>query len=514
MLRFEVYREGKLAENIDLAGAYLFGQDGIPVRADVAFSDGVIHCQKQAPGPCGLAIVWDAGKVGRFIIPTTRLPERRRPYVLNLELARAQVMQTSKKCEDWGLFDYPDAEHINRQFRDLRRKFIEAVKCETSADAAVMADEVLTGGMEINEKIALFHADIFLARRKSDTAAADRFQFGSRVDLDGSKKQYLQRLNEAFDFLSVPSEWKHTEPKERQNEYSLLDKWVDWSAKLNKPVHMGPLVNFAPENLPQWLYIWEHDREAMQDLVYEHIQRLVNRYKDKVSVWKIVSGIHAQNEFNFNFEQLLELTRMSCLLVKKLDHNASTLIEIIMPWGEYYARNQRTIPPLLYADMAVQSGIKFDGFGLQLRMGVPRDGYFLRDLMQISALLDEFVGFGKPLHITACQAPSRAEGGSTASGDEGPMATASAGRWHAPWSQRLQAEWLQAICRIAISKPRVQSICWSELIDSDEMLIPGGGLCGKDMQPKLAFRELRNFRSHLSRGNVSTTPISAANNKK
>ena len=39
-------------------------------------------------------------------------------------------------------------------------------------------------------------------------------------------------------------------------------------------------------------------------------------------------------------------------------------------------------------------------------MGVPVDGYYLRDLLQVSSLLDEFVGFGKTVHITACQVPS------------------------------------------------------------------------------------------------------------
>ncbi len=512
MLRFEVYRDGKPADDIDLAGAYLFGQDGIPVRADIAFADGVIHCRKHAPGPCGLAVVWDAGKVGRFLIPTTRLPERGRPYNLNLELARAQMMQTARKREDWGLFDYRDAGQLNKQYRAVGRKFIEAIKCHDPAEAAKLADRVVADGMILNEKIALFHADIFLAHRKTGTGA-ERFNFGCGIDINGEGQAYARRLNDAFDFLSIPSEWKKTEPKERLNEYTLTDKWVNWAAKIKKPVHFGPLVSFAPQDLPQWLYIWEHDREALRDLVYEHIQRLVNRYKQKVSVWKVLCGIHAQNEFNFNFEQLLELTRMSCLLVKKIDHDADALIEIIMPWGEYYARNQRTIPPLLYADMAVQSGVKFDGFGLQLRMGAPRDGYFLRDLMQISSLIDEFMSFGKPLHITACQAPSGASGGGADTNGRRKGVAPSAGRWHAPWSERLQAEWLQALCRIAISKPHVQSICWADLDDADDMLISGGGLCRKDLSPKMAYRELRNFRAQFLSGNVSTTPISAANGK-
>jgi len=33
------------------------------------------------------------------------------------------------------------------------------------------------------------------------------------------------------------------------------------------------LVNFTEYNLPDWIYIWEHDFETIRDLVYEHIRR-------------------------------------------------------------------------------------------------------------------------------------------------------------------------------------------------------------------------------------------------
>jgi hypothetical protein len=136
------------------------------------------------------------------------------------------------------------------------------------------------------------------------------------------------------------------------------------------------------------------------------VQRIASRYSKQVQVWNVVSGIHANNSFNLSFEQLMELTRMCCLLVKKLSPHATVMLELVMPWGEYYAHNRRTIPPMMYADMAVQSGIKFDAFGLQLMMGIPQDGHFVRDLLQISSLLDEFVAFGKTVHVSACQVPS------------------------------------------------------------------------------------------------------------
>jgi hypothetical protein len=505
MIRFDVFRNEKPADSIELSGMYLFGQDAIPVRAEVVAEGGRISCSKHVPGACGLALLWEAGDSGHFLLPSTRLTDRDAPYNLNIELARAQTARLIQKREDWGLFDYPEAEQLNKDFDALRRKFIESLKISDPLKASVLADNVLQEALTLGEKMALFHADILLKRRRITSAGGLRTDFGCRVDLFSTGEEYKDRLREAFDFVFVPMHWKHTEPKERQHQYSQIDAWVDWAARARKPIHAGPLLSFEPVSLPEWLFIWEHDYEALRDLVYEHIQQVVTRYQKQVSVWRVVCGIHAFNCFNLSFEQLMELTRMSCLLVKKIAPHSQVLIELAMPWGEYYARNQRTIPPMLYADMIVQSSVKFDAFGVRLLMGVPVDGFYVRDLLQVSAMLDEFVPMHKPLHVTSCQVPSAV---TADSGDawQGKAPVRKAGRWHTPWSPRLQAEWLQAFYRIGLSKPFVESICWRDLADYEGHYLPHGGLCQKDMTPKLAYKELRNFRAYLA-SNAAEGPL-------
>ncbi len=497
MLRFEVYRDGAPIEDIDLSGAYLFGQDGIPLRAELAVADGRITCNKRVAGASGLALLWQAGEAGEFMLPTCRLPERDEPYLLNLELARAQVMRIAQKREDWGLFDYPDGAALNEEYAGLRKKFVEALKAvDAPAAAAVLADEALVAGLNLGERIALFHAEIFINRRKAVGPAGMRTTFGCTTTLNAVSEEFQALLRDAFDYINIPTPWKHIEPKERVYEYGYVDAWITWAGRCKKIIHAGPLLSFEPSCLPDWMYLWENDYETLRDMIYEHIQRTVKRYGRAVHYWKVPSGIHAFNNFNLNFEQLMELTRMTCQLVKKLAPRSCVVIDLVMPWSEYYARNQRSIPPLLYADMAVQSGIRFDAFGVQIYMGAPADGHYVRDLMQTSAMLDEFVGFAKPLHITACQVPSEAAP-DPADAWSGEVDAAKAGQWHVPWSPRLQAEWLQAFYRVAISKPYVESICWRDLSDAPGHYLPHGGLCSSDLVPKLAYNELRNFKSWL-----------------
>ena len=163
---------------------------------------------------------------------------------------------------------------------------------------------------------------------------------------------------------------------------------------------------FQENQLPDWLAMYETDFDTVRNLIFEHVRRVVERYSNYVLHWDVISGVHADNTFNFTFEQLMELTRVTTALVKQLAPRAQAIIDLTSPWGEYYARNQRTIPPMLYADMVVQSGIGFDGIGAQFLFGAPSDGMFVRDMFQISEKLDRLGNFGKPVHLTAVQVPS------------------------------------------------------------------------------------------------------------
>jgi hypothetical protein len=173
---------------------------------------------------------------------------------------------------------------------------------------------------------------------------------------------------------------------------------------------------------------------------------------------------------------------MSVGLVKKVNPAARTLVELTQPWGEYYATNQRSIPPLLYAEMIVQSGISFDMFGLQLRFGVPRDGCWQRDLFQISAMLDRFAPFGKPLMVSGLQVPSQ------------PDASSNAGSWRKPWNEAMQSKWLESITDIALSKPFVEAVSWYDMVDLPSMAIPFGGLSNADLSPKQALKTWGSLR--------------------
>jgi len=482
VLRFQLFDDGKPAKKADLAFAYLFGSDAVPLRAELEFKNGTVLCTKRSAGPAGIALPWNIDGVGDVLLETVRLQERDQPFVLPLELMRGLMMQLCHKIEDWGLFDCLDAEALNVRVNNARDRLIEAMKIDDPAQIAAAASSALAQAAATAEEMTALHAKVLLERRQQ-TAGFTRRVFGCHVDLDAPIEQLGPLLEGNFDFVTLPFPWRVVEPNEQNFNYKAADAWVDWLAKKRIPIKGTPLVCFQEHNVPDWLYIWEHDFETVRDLVADHVRRILARYGNHIQVWDVISGIHAAQSFSFNFEQLIELTRVAANVARQAAPRCLSIIDIVAPWGEYYAKNQRTIPPMLYAEMALQSGISFDALGLRFCFQPGPEGMYTRDMFQISALLDRFGAFGKPLHITAVQVPSNNVSG--------------AGAWRGKWSPDTQARWLKEFYTIALSKPFVDTVCWRTPADKTKTKSPGLGLFNADLSPKPAFNELMALRREI-----------------
>jgi len=500
MLKFLVFDEqGNPATDLTLRNAHILGADGSAMRANITFEQGQIVCEKREVGSAALALQHPVGELGELTLQTCLLPERADPYVLDLELARHRLMLLYVKQEEWGLFDLPAEHPVTKQGRTARLELIEAL-CAQRTDPAAAAQHArasLAAALDGSEELALHHSSLLLNRRRA-TGSGPRFPIGCGTAVDQTHERVRQALLHNFDFLQLPMPWRLLAPEEGEYQWQQMDNWVEWANRNRMPILAGPVISFEPSNLPDWLFIWEHDYDTVRDLIYEHAERVVQRYKNRVNVWKVVSGLHVNSHFSFNFEQLMDLTRMATMLVKKAAPHARTLIEIREPFGEYYAQNPRSIPPMMYVDLIVQSGINFDGFALRMMNGQAQSGQYTRDLMQLSALLDHFAGYGKSLYVTL-GAPSEPVTQMMLPGaDSGEPTDDNSGFWRRPWSQNVQAHWLEAAMQVCASKPFVEAVAWAEMVDHPHIELPLSGLVSEEYHPKSALRRLVSFRQTLS----------------
>ncbi len=488
-MRFQVFENGEVANKFTLSGDYLFGADGIGIRRTrITFKNAFLECKKPNLETAGLALLWPIEGFGKVLLPTTCLPERTHPYILNLEIARAKLMQIINKREDWSFFNQLEGlEDISKQTQRLFIRAIQNIK-EPSL-ASKLADESLKKAIVFSEKLTVKQAEsLFYARCISH--GFGRGCLGCRIDpMQVNNPEYVEKLLDLFGSVTIPINWAQIEPYQGQYNFSPLDVCIEALGKRKLKFGAGPLLCFSRECLPEWLLRSKASFEKIRDTSYQFALRVAGRYSGIIHTWCVISGLNAFNHFGFNFEQVLEMTRAANMAVKAGSDRALKIVEICDPWGEYYATTLNTIPPLVYIDMVVQSGINFDAFGLPMRFGKNQAGMYVRDMMQISAILDYFAVIAKPLYITDVAVPSQ-----NADGLDEPEA---AGMWHQEWDQTWQAQWIEQFYKIAFSKLFVDTVTYSNLTDTADSAIAYSGLLTNQFGPKKSFRALKKLHDAI-----------------
>ena len=513
MLSFLVFDDhGRLPDDWPIRNAYLIGPDQNAMRSRAWFEAGALRVEKRDGGPAALALQHDLGELGEFTLQTCLLPEREAPYVLEVELARHRLMTLLSKLEDWVLFELPADHPVQRRADHARKCFIKSL-CLLQTDpheASLWGRRCLEAALDGSEELAVAHAATLLSRRHAPRATPGPASVGSGVNLEASDPRLRHALQANFDYVCLPTPWRDICPTEGEQSWDRLDSWVNWTRQANLPVVAGPILSFEPGQVPDWLYIWEHDYDTVRDFAYEHVETLVQRYPRGIAAWNVTSGLHVNEHLVLNFDQLMDLTRMVTLLVKKLQPSTTVQIELKRCFGEYYAHNQRSIPPLMYADLLAQSGIHYDELGLCVPLGQAVDGQYTRDLMQISALLDQFGQYGKPLSVSFAAPSETVTPVMIADPQSDDPVDALAGRWRREWSPPVQAHWLEAAMQVAMSKPFVTSVHWRHLVDHPAMDLPLSGLIDDEVHPKPAWRRLINLRRSLHGQATGSAPHPAA----
>lgn len=550
--------------------AYLVGPENTPIPGTVKMLPGLVTCEKTIQQTVGLAVQLELERsnlgpsrahrtgersesLGLLTLQTCLLPDRPEPYLLSLELARHQIMCFLNKLEDWQMSDLSSEHPVMQSFEAARAAFTRALVAQRalpgtpqaltavhgfSREADKLATQSLALALEAGESLALLNAERQLKQRLSGqgykAALAHLARLtpevpppGASVLIPGAGHTVLpnppyigcsitpthfsevqqRAVQSACDFVQMPVRWSELEATEGKYNFTPTDRWIEWAVtKAKMPVFAGPIIDFRAAGCPDWLYIWENDYETLRDLVMEHVQAVVTRYRRTVQRWTVASGLHVNTNFKISFEQIMDLTRLCVAIVKKLHPTAKVQLEVAEPWGEYHTTNRRSIPPFLYAEACISGGLPLDAIGIAVQMGHATPGTSTRDLLQFSSILDKFGTLEKPLAVTCLGCPSQVivpqpylpRAGAEAGDSYEP------GNWHEPFSEQRQADWLAHAIAIAASKPFVHHIAWQELTDPTVVTaaptMPHGGLMGPAGQLKPSHTRLAQVRGSLRDG--------------
>lgn len=419
------------------------------------------------------------------MLQTCLLPSREEPYLLRVELARYQIKLFLAKAEEWQMADLSRDHAATRLWEKARRHFTAALTAPDEHAADRAAEEALELAIEATERLAMAHAEILLHRRFGQKAASSA-TLGVRVWPGRDGRQLRELIDQNFDVVVMPIRWREIEVEEGRYVWGPLDRWVEWARERGKPVIAGPLVDFSHESIPEWMYVWQHDYDTCRDLLYDFMERVVQRYRGAVGMWNLASGVNANENFEFTPGQMFDLVRTARLLVQQNRPGARAMVELVDPFGEQAAAREGSVPPIAFIEQLLQAGVKLDAVGVQLLFGDARRGRGARDLMQVSALLDRFFLLETPVLVSALGVPSEVV-------DEG------GGCWHGPWSEEMQSRWVARVFALALSKPFVESVFWTDLYDHPEAPLAGAGLIDAEGRPKPALARLIGIRRRLRR---------------
>lgn len=500
MLSFAVFDEQGPAAAWPLRDAFMFGPDGIPVPAQVRAEPGRIVCEKPSAEAAGLSMPFpapaddgDDTAAGTpvpaangsqpLVLSTCLLPERDEPYLLSLELARQRIMVLLNKLEDWQLFDLPANDPALEALENARLAFTEALVSQSQGIGqsgghhaySVEADQRARRALDLATRACDLIAAVHVRRALPDRLTGNGYAAATGQDLPAggtlqgppvkspndtglvlagkpavavsiNANQFSpatqQVLASSSDFLALPMSWRELEPDEGRYSFASTDRWIEWAVRRAKmTVLAGPVIGFDKSDVPDWLYIWEHDYETLREVIYEHVKNVITRYRRTVPRWTVLSGLNRNLNIQLTFEQMMDLTRMVMLLSRKLHPQGKMQIEVVHPFGSEPAHRARSLPGTLYAEMVQQAGIGVDAWAVRLELERPKPGQAGRDLMQLAAALDRYALLDRPLAVHAI-APAQS-----------------------PDAQGLTAEdvgWLSRAFEIIASRPSVVSMTWQE----------------------------------------------------
>ena len=488
MIRFTTCSSNPFPD--ELVNAHLLTRDNQVIQGSITIEDGIITAQTDAHSNYALCLLYDAGKAGRLMLQTSILPQREEPYMLSLELARHRIKSFLDLSENWSLFYLSDDNPAVQRWEESRLIFTEAIVCADPEKAGELARRSLVIAIDASERLTMAHAQILLHRRFA-TKSASSSTLGVNISASRFDEPLRDIIKNNADIVTIPMPWAEVEPEEGSFEWGAIDRWVKWARDQKKHIIAGPLLDFTIElGIPTWVKAVEHDYTQFRDKCYDHLERVIQRYGVAVSFWNVVSGINLNRHVQLSLANMVDLIRTARLLVKQGRKDARVMIELAEPFSEFVATTPESSNATLFLSRLAQEGVSLDALGVQCLVG-GSGGRSTRDLMLMSAKLDEFLHVDFPIIISALGAPSK-------------TIQERNGWWKSPWDEARQELWASQMFAIALSKPFIDSVIWTDLFDYKKMKLPTAGFISSKGKPRLVMNKVLSMRKRL---NVPLGPL-------
>ncbi|MEG3437632.1 endo-1,4-beta-xylanase [Pannus brasiliensis CCIBt3594] len=400
------------------------------------------------------------------------------PLNLNLAFADSRFYRVRSSIELWRKQGFSFSPEIFQRLEKAERYLNRGREAEDSKERARYCDLSLNESLYAGEEAVFSKASQIIARK----SPRPDYLFGCNFFGHPQQGEEYDRLfKNLFDFATVPFYWRYFEPKLGEKNFASVDTSVNWLLSQDITPKGHPLVWFHEIGFPE--EIREKSFAEITDLVARRVREITAYYRGKINYYDVINeanGLAWANELQFSLEQFIELTRIAAVESRRGNPEVFRIVNNCCLWAENVAYHQPPQhSPFEYLRSILDAGIEFEAIGLQLY-------YPDRDFFEIDRLLDRFSRLGKTIHITELGVSSSTEI------DETSYLKEPAGRWRKPWSEEVQAAWIEQFYTLCYSKSYIEAISWWDLTDNGNFW-PNGGLVRKDMTPKLGYLKLQEL---------------------
>lgn len=400
------------------------------------------------------------------------------PLNLNLAFAQTRIQRVQVAFRQWQRMGFTFTAEMEDRLEEAIAALRRAEATTTHVAQIYACNTALAASLWLGEQLVFAKAQQTIGRYQSSRT----FRFGCNAfGYPQAGPEYERYFRQVFNFATVPFYWKPFEPQQGKPEFAQRDQVVSWLERNGITPKGHPLAWFHEVGVPDW--VRNQPYAELKRLLHQRIVEVVAHYGDRIPYYDVINEAHGApwaNLLNYTPEQFLELTQLAATAAHQANPRIVRILNCCCLWGEavaYYPPPQRS--PYQYLKACIAAGIPFEVIGLQLY-------YPDQDFFEMDRLLERFGQLGKPLHITEL-------GVSSATGiDAQSLLQDARGLWHAPWSETIQADWVEQLYTLCYSKPYIEAISWWDFSDQS-CFWPFGGLLDQHMRPKAALYRLRTL---------------------
>ncbi len=437
--------------------AYITGIEGIPWYCQHTLDGQQFTIGREIDESGKLNIVWPTKNFGNLCLTTTSLRLTQQSYDLAVEIARGTVSRLRNQTSEWQRLGLRLPDKFFPMAEDALSHFLRAVTSgHDPAQQVSRAQQAID--LSIDASVLLcntFAAQSLEARRQGEGRLSTLL--GVELSPERPLPPFADAIHKAFNLLCVPADLGRVETLSGKSSYDAFDPQVDWAQKANKKICLGPLVDFRPGRLPQWMVMLDEGYENILNSACEFARATVERYRGRVHIWNAAAGLNIPSEMNWSDEEVLRMAVSLIETVRRADDRCPVLLTIDQPWSEYLRDEPSGISPLHFADALIRADLGLSGLALDLTMDTWPGGSFPRDPIEVNRLIDRWSMLGLPLMIflsSPTESPDDPIGQETS-----PAKTVTS------WKTTPESNGIlgpDSLVRLLLSKPSVHALIWND----------------------------------------------------